>query len=150
MKTIHHLLFVQATPDKIWWALTEPEGMRGWWTTTVDAPKAGVGTMTTWTFEGDFNPVMETTTFEPNTSLDWRCVDGHEPWNNNSFKFQLAGLDKDRSQVRFWQEYAVELADDYYGSYNYNWGYYLESLRLLCETGTGKPFGGSQPGYRVS
>jgi len=38
-----------------------------------------------------------------------------------------------------WQD-AVELADDYYGVYNFNWGYYLESLRLLCVTGTGKPF----------
>jgi hypothetical protein len=43
-------------------------------------------------------------------------------------------------RLRFWQEYAVELADDYYGVYNFNWGYYLESLRLLCVTGTGKPF----------
>jgi hypothetical protein len=37
-------------------------------------------------------------------------------------------------------KYAVELADDYYGVYSFNWGYYLESLRLLCATGTGKPF----------
>ena len=27
-----------------------------------------------------------------------------------------------------------------YGIYNFNWGCYLESLRLYCETGTGKPF----------
>ena len=27
-----------------------------------------------------------------------------------------------------------------YGTYNFNWGYYLESLRLLGETGIGKPF----------
>ena len=33
-----------------------------------------------------------------------------------------------------------ELSDDAYGTYNFNWGYYLESLRLLGETGTGKPF----------
>jgi hypothetical protein len=44
--------------------------------------------------------------------------------------------------VRFWQRYATELDDDAYGVYNYNWGYYLESLRLLCETGTGKSFNG--------
>ena len=27
-----------------------------------------------------------------------------------------------------------------YGVYNFNRGYYLESLRLLCATGRGKPF----------
>jgi hypothetical protein len=49
-------------------------------------------------------------------------------------------IDGGRTRVRFWQDYAVELADDYYGTYNFNWGYYLESLRLFCSTGTGKPF----------
>ena len=49
-----------------------------------------------------------------------------------------AGQDGD--DERFWQEYATELADDYYGVYNFNWGYYLESLRQLCVDGVGKPF----------
>jgi hypothetical protein len=44
----------------------------------------------------------------------------------------------ERQRIR--QEYAIELDDDAYGIYNFNWAYYLESLRLLCETGTGKPF----------
>jgi len=44
------------------------------------------------------------------------------------------------SQGSFWQQYAVELDDDAYGTYNFNWGHYLESLRLLCTTGTGTPF----------
>ena len=42
--------------------------------------------------------------------------------------------------VRFWQYYARELSDDAYGNYNFNWGYYLESLRLLTSAGAGKPF----------
>ena len=75
---------------------------------------AAVGTRTVWTFDGDFNPVMETVAFEAPNELV--------------------------SRLRFWQEYAVELADDYYGVYNFNWGYYLESLRLLCVTDTGKPY----------
>ena len=34
-----------------------------------------------------------------------------------------------RTRLRFTQDYAVELSDDDYGIYNFNWGYYLESLR---------------------
>ena len=37
----------------------------------------------------------------------------------------------------FHHEYARELDDI---AYNFNWGYYLDSLRLYCESGTGKPF----------
>ena len=45
-----------------------------------------------------------------------------------------------RTKLRFWQDYAVELRDDAYGIYNFNWGYYLESVPLLCTTGVGKLF----------
>lgn len=34
-------------------------------------------------------------------------------------------------------------------SANFNWGYYLDSLRLLCETGHGKPYQSGAPGARV-
>ena len=27
--------------------------------------------------------------------------------------------------LRFWEGYARELSDDAYGTYNFNWGYYL-------------------------
>jgi hypothetical protein len=47
---------------------------------------------------------------------------------------------RDQARLRFTQGYGVELDDDAYGIYNFNWGYYLESLRLLCGTGTGKPY----------
>ncbi len=83
---------------------------------------------------------MEITGLEPGQKLEWRCVDGHEPWADGTFRFELVALDDGRTKLRFWQDYAVELSDDAYGVYNFNWGYYLESLRLLCTTGTGKPF----------
>ena len=59
---------------------------------------------------------------------------------DNTFRFQLVKLEDGRIRLRFWQDYAVELDDDSYGNYNFNWGYYLESLRLFCTTGQGKPF----------
>lgn len=83
---------------------------------------------------------MEITAIKEGIEVEWRCVSGHEPWQDGQFRFQIAEIADGRARLRFWQEYAVELADDYYGVYNFNWGYYLESLRLLCVTGTGKPF----------
>jgi len=140
VKTIHHLVDVDADADSVWTALTREDRMAGWWSTKVDAPDAVVGTLVRWTFAGDFNPVMEIVDSTEPTSLTWRCVDGHEPWQDSTFRFEVDPIDGGRTRVRFWQDYAVELADGYYGSYNFNWGYYLESLRLFCSTGTGKPF----------
>jgi uncharacterized protein YndB with AHSA1/START domain len=140
MKTIHHLVDIDAPMSSVWTALTREDRMAGWWSTKVDAPSASVGTLVHWTFAGDFNPVMEIVDNDGSARLVWRCASGHEPWRDSTFRFEIDPLDDGRMRLRFWQDYAVELADDYYGTYNFNWGYYLESLRLLCSTGVGKPF----------
>jgi uncharacterized protein YndB with AHSA1/START domain len=140
MKTIHHVLDMDSTVDVVWAALTEPNRMATWWSTRVDTPPAAIGARAVWTFAGDFNPVMEIIELDPPRELVWRCVDGHEPWQDSRFRFRVAAGQPTGVRLRFWQEYAVELADDYYGVYNFNWGYYLESFRLLCTTGVGKPF----------
>ena len=140
MKVIHHVLDIDASPEAIWSAITEQNGLAGWWSTQVRAAGASVGARVEFTFAGDFNPVFEIAKMEAGAELEWRCLGGHDPWNDNTFRFQLAGLDDGRTKLRFWQDYAVELSDDAYGVYNFNWGYYLESLRLLCTTGVGKPF----------
>jgi uncharacterized protein YndB with AHSA1/START domain len=140
MKTIHHVVDIDAESGLVWAALTEADRMAGWWSTKVRTPPAAVGARVEWTFAEDFNPVMEIITLDEQKELAWRCVSGHDPWQDSIFRFVLATLDDGRTRLRFWQEYAVELPDDYYGVYNFNWGYYLESLRLLCTTGTGKPF----------
>jgi uncharacterized protein YndB with AHSA1/START domain len=142
MKTILHVFDVQASGASVFTALTNLDGLAGWWTTTVTGD-TGVGATIEFTFAGDFNPVMQVVSMSPDTELEWRCVAGHDNWADNTFRFQLADTDDGRTRLRFWQQYATELSDDDYGIYNFNWGYYLESARLLCVTGTGKPF---QPG----
>lgn len=140
MKTIHHLVDINAPRHLVFSALTEPEQMAGWWSTRVRTPPAAVGAVVEWTFAGDFNPVMEIIALEEGRLLEWRCTSGHDPWHDATFRFELADFEAGRTRLRFWQDYAVELSDDAYGTYNFNWGYYLESLRLLCTTGTGKPY----------
>ena len=140
MKTIHHVLDIDADASAVWPALTRVDGLASWWSTSVASPTGALGAQIRFTFAGDFNPVMEITALDEPRELCWRCVSGHDPWRENDFRFQLSPLDGGRTRIRFWQEYAVELDDDRYGSYNFNWGYYLESLRIYCATGIGKPF----------
>lgn len=139
MRTIHHVLDIEARSGAVWTALTERDGLAGWWSTKVDADPAAVGTLVRFTFGGDFNPVMQITGLTDGQQLHWRCTSGHQNWQDNTFDFELVPLG-DRTRLRFTQNYATELSDDDYGVYNYNWGYYLESLRLLCTAGAGKPF----------
>jgi uncharacterized protein YndB with AHSA1/START domain len=140
MKIIHHVVEIDAPVSIVWAAITNAQDLRSWWSTGLNTPEAAVGAQLHWTFAGDFNPVMEITTLEEGRELGWRCIAGHAPWKDNTFRFQLVKLEERHTRLRFWQDYAVELDDDSYGSYNFNWGYYMESLRLFCTTGQGKPF----------
>jgi uncharacterized protein YndB with AHSA1/START domain len=143
MRTIHHVLDVVAESTTVYQALTEEKNLSRWWTTKVTAAGT-VGGNIVFTFAGEFNPVMKVTSLEPDTLVEWQCTGGVEQWAGDTFRFELDARtgdgDRPQTRVRFWQQYATELSDDDYGSYNFNWGYYLESLRLLCTEGTGKPF----------
>ncbi len=71
--------------------------------------------------------------------MEWKCVGGHANWKDNTFSFALDER-KGETGLTFEQIYAQELSDEVYGTYNFNWGYYLGSLKSLCETGSGTPF----------
>jgi uncharacterized protein YndB with AHSA1/START domain len=72
MKTIHHVLDIDAGPETVWAALTEERRLGSWWSAKVVAPPAAVGAQVVWTFVDDFNPVMEITVLDGGHELRWR------------------------------------------------------------------------------
>jgi uncharacterized protein YndB with AHSA1/START domain len=138
MKTIIHTVHIHAPPNEVFRALTTQVGVTGWWTTEATV-EAGEGGIIAFTFHGDFHPWMQQTRLEEPELVEWRCVGGHPNWQDNRFTFELRESERETS-LRFVQHYAQELDDDTYGTYNFNWGYYLNSLKRYCETGAGSPF----------
>jgi uncharacterized protein YndB with AHSA1/START domain len=138
VKTIIHVVDIKAAGKKVHQAVTTATGLAGWWTTIVRADERAGG-LIEFTFNSEFGPQMKITRLEPPSLVAWECVSGHEPWTGNTFTFEIAAQDGG-SRLRFRQNYSRELSDDQYGIYNFNWGHYLDSLRLYCETGTGKPY----------
>lgn len=141
MKTILHTVDIGAPPAVVYRNLATESGLAGWWSTRVSA-ETRVGGRIEFEFIEVFNPVMEVVALEEDRRIEWRCVGGHEPWAGNTFRFEIEARDG-RSALFFRQEYANELSDEEYGRYNFNWGYYLRSLKLLCETGEGTPHSAS-------
>jgi len=138
MKKIIHYVRIHAVPESVYRALTTEDGLAGWWSTAVRV-QPNVSGVIDFRFAGDFNPNMEVTALEPNRQVEWKCVAGHNNWRDNTFSFDLRDSDGE-TDLMFVQVYAQELSDEVYGTYNFNWGYYLGSLKRLCETGTGTPF----------
>jgi uncharacterized protein YndB with AHSA1/START domain len=138
VRQIIHALTIRATPASVYRALTTEAGVTGWWTTKAHVEE-GQGNVIRFTFAGDFHPHMKQTRLEPNRRVEWQCVAGHANWQENRFAFSLDERDG-ATAVMFLQDYARELSDEVYGTYNFNWGYYLNSLKLFCEKGRGTPF----------
>ncbi len=138
MKKIIHFLYIKASPATVFSAITTQQGLSGWWSTAVKV-EPGVGGIVAFRFLEDFNPQMKVTDLEDGRLLKWKCVGGHDNWRNNDFAFEIRPTNGD-SELMFVQDYAAELSDEVYGNYNFNWGYYLGSLKQFCETGAGTPY----------
>ena len=98
-----------------------------------------VGGIVDFTFNEEFNPDMEIISLDEPSKLVWKCVAGHDPWHGSEFHFDIEGLDRGRSRLVFRQTYGKPIDDLNYGIYNFNWGYYMLSLKEYLETGQGRP-----------
>lgn len=137
MQKIIHVLTIKSDPNKVFEAIATAEGLSQWWSTNVRSEEK-IGGIVDFTFVEDFNPNMKITALQRPLQVKWECVAGHEPWEDNKFSFKLTE-DNGLTQLIFIQEYAKEISDEAYGVYNYNWAYYLHSLKQYCESGEGKP-----------
>ncbi len=140
MPEIRHRVRIHAARSVVYRAITEQAGLCAWWTPgTIARPE--VGSTAEFKFGTRYHNRMEVVRLDPETAVEWECLGGDEEWIGTSFVFDLEGSDDD-TLLRFthgnWRE-----STDFFASCNYQWGYYLHSLKLYCETGAGTPF---QPG----
>jgi len=137
MANIKHYLLIKASPEKVYKALTSTEGLKGWWTLEAKTDEQ-VGGVAEFIFGEYYYNKMKIVELVQNKKVEWECIKGDKEWIGTNFVFSLDEKDGD-TILRFthsnWKE-----ETDFFASCNYNWGYYLRSLKLYCETGIGTPF----------
>lgn len=134
MKTIIHHVMIKAPVAKVHEALVTPRELSSWWTTNVSKD----GDVLEFYFMDGMGPHMKIVK-NNDAHVTWRCIDGHDNWQDDAFTFDLNEAEG-VTHLMFRQHYTVEQPDEVYGMYNYNWGFYMDSLREYCENGTGRPF----------
>lgn len=158
MPTIYQSLFVAATAEKVYDAIVSLEGLSAWWSpdvTQAAAPDSGFRVSFGPTYRKEF--IVEELT---PVSIRWRCIAGADEWIGSSVRFDLESggaesllrahpemADQIRQQSEFehgtllslthtdWREYTPMFAEC-----SYTWSRFLRSLKLLCETGCGRPW----------
>jgi len=137
MANIRHNLIIKASIEQVYDAITSEEGLKGWWTEGATA-KPVEGYVNHFRFGEEYFNRMEIIKLTAPTTITWKCVDGEKEWIDTELSFELSKRDEDILLKFSHLNWAEE--SDFYGLCNHHWGRYLDSLKLLCETGLGKPF----------
>lgn len=158
MVNIRHTLLIGATAESVFKAISTSEGVSAWWTpNSISIPI--VGEITNFPFGNGYVKKMEIQALEPGSFLKWQCVEGDREWIGTTITFKLHNRDDDdlleahpevtgqaeqnRSASKTllvfehngWKEYSPS-----FGECSYTWAQFLRSLRMLCETGVGRPW----------
>ena len=137
MSNILHRVIIEASPEKVYGALTEQDGLSAWWTKAKTDAK--IGSVASFFFgpEGEHQIKMEITDLIPNERITWKCVEG--PWvNTKAFEFQIQPHERG-SDLQF-SNLGWPKTDELFMHCNSKWGFFLTvSLKNLLETGKGQP-----------
>ena len=137
MTDILHRIVIEASPEKVYRALTDQDQLSAWWTKAETDAKAGSVANFYFGPNGEHKAAMEITELVPNERVSWKCVDG--PWvGTEAFHFDIQA-DERGSALQFsntgWAE-----PDGFFMHCNSKWGFFLTvSLKNLLETGVGQP-----------
>lgn len=156
---IHHEVLIGAPIEKVYKAITSQEGLSSWWTPGTSA-KAEVGSVARFPFGPNYHKEMKIIELSLDQQVKWDCIAGADEWVGTRLTFTLKGGDK-RSLQSGRYELGGQLEQqgdfeegtllifhhdnwredtDMYAECNYTWGQFLRSLKLLCETGKGRPY----------
>lgn len=138
MPNIKHYLSISSPVDKVYRAVTEQEGLAGWWTLETRA-KPEVGFINEFKFGEKYLNKMRITEIQPNKRVSWLCIVGDKEWVGTKFIFDLE--EKDGATILRFAQNDWKDETDFFASCNFRWGFYMQSLKNYCETGKGTPFG---------
>ena len=159
MPNIHHELLIRATAERIYKAITSEDELSAWWTPGTSA-KPELNSVARFPFGPEYFKEMKIVELDPSRRVKWKCLKGDNEWIGTSISFTLeqgnkqtllsshGELEGQLQQLKNvdtgtllifhhndWKEYTPM-----YAECNYTWGQFLRSLKLLCETGRGRPW----------
>jgi uncharacterized protein YndB with AHSA1/START domain len=137
MADIKHFVVIKAPAAKVYQAITEQDGLAGWWTTGATA-KPQIGFINEFYFDEQHFNKMKVVRLDKSRRIDWDCVDGDPQWIGTHLSFELE--EKDGSTGLHFTHANWKDASPFFESCTFNWGFYLNSLRELCVKGKGTPY----------
>ena len=136
--SIKHLFHIDASPEKVFEAISTISGLKKWWTIeTSGADK--LNEVVQFRFGENGGSDMKIVELKPNETVRWECVNSDHGWVGHELTFQLDENDG-KTRVRF-SHIGQQMDEDFYAVCTFAWGRYFQSLKQFCHTGIGQAFG---------
>lgn len=159
MPNIHQELYIAASAEEVYHALTHQTSLSAWWTPGARAVSETYAVLR-FPFGNGYFKEMKITELRSSEYVEWVCITGADEWVGTTISFRLEAGNKeiidaahpeiaDQSEQSIQSTEATLLIfrhdhwkDDspMFAECNYTWGRFLSSLKLYCETGTGRPW----------
>jgi len=138
MADIRHRVGITASPARVYQTLSTIDGLKGWWTRTVDGEPNVGGTLRFYFGRPEPSATMEITELVPDRRVAWKCVTGPEEWVSTTLTFDISETPQE-TVVMFthadWRE-PVEFMHHC----STKWGYFMLALKSQLEGGPGTPY----------
>ncbi len=141
MADVLHEVGFQASREDLYTALTTTAGLRSWWSEHSEIG-SGVGAQGSVSFYNNMVTfLLQVTELEPASKVVWAVEDGPPDWANTVITWTIF-----TAETPFGPQTTLHLAHSgfestggNFASVNYNWGWYMTSLKFYLEKGEGMP-----------
>lgn len=138
---ISHYITLQAAPERVYRALTTPEGIQSWWTrdAALDANIGGAGAFRF--HDGKTVTCVNIVELAPPVCVVWKTMSSNAPggWDGTTISFDLRREGEDTALDFAHRGFAAE--SEGFARVTAGWAHYLASLRRYLENGAGEPHG---------
>ncbi|MEH7351884.1 SRPBCC family protein [Gottfriedia acidiceleris] len=132
MINMPHQITINATPEKVFEAITTTEGIKSWWSTDAKA-EPQLGSMTEVAFynrQAVFQ--LQVDEIEPGKLLEWTAIHDMPAWKGTKIRFEL-NVNENGATILNFNHSGFESMEGPYAMINTTWGTLMYILKQYVE-----------------
>lgn len=137
MADVLHQVGIQASPEKLYAALTETAGLKSWWSehSSIEPREGSLASVSFYNNAVTFK--FRIAELVPNKKIVWAVEGGPPDWADTKITWSLS--ENEGQTMLHLAHRGFTSTEGNFAAVNYNWGWYVTSLKFYLEKGKGMP-----------
>ena len=131
MVDLHHEISIDASPVKVYEAITTQEGLRGWWTADTETEDRVGGLAEFGFYKRQFFFRMRVDELTPEKRVVWSCLGDHDEWKGTRLTWEI--FQRNGATILHFKHGNWRSATSHFASCNSTWGMLMYRLKDYVE-----------------